>query len=1468
MLQVPMSRVCRYSLSNPPPSKGPLNGNETIEEADLLDVQALQAEKAGDDPQCIQIMERSVQIRARVISQMSEQLQGSDVDMSVYTTYNNALSGLSAAAERLAIKCNTFAIQKFKQRDFNTAESLLKYILDLTSEQGSFLCQSDERRCYLRSVTLNNLGCMERRRGHYPEALKYLQESMEVVGSESPIPYISISAILLQLRQCEDAANMAQRAIDLMPDVPKDPSLIAVAHHNLAMALETISKDASFEEYEVAYKMASATLGKESPTTQLILANWQRFERIHCPETTLAGRSAVGQSSLSKSPMNGAQVNRPSSFRKREPIPNSKQDPHQVSGSNQVADIFPHPFFRSQYEIPGTSSFSRNNKSQPYFDSLQHFAHKPLFPHVKGDTAGSHGTERRPLPKYAPNLQKGAMETAANPHPAASDIASAVDKLPHTFPPNTERYTLKSLAQHGTDRGWVETLPPIAKPTPFLPNVPKHNTPRKTKPSSSKAIQLCKAVSPPHKAPATKEFTRTKTVTRKISPHKTEAAKEALRNSPPKPLHNALSSASDPTAPISFNRTDTSAVRGHPAHTAFVKVSTANTLTQSKSPGAMTSHSPKRAAQSSDCAVRQDAAEGIYATDTLITSPSFSRPSKDLVESMIDRLEMLLHDEEEMERKYTKALIIQKNYRRHLSQRRVLTMRVNMDFENRLRRIRENLAARTIQTAYRRTLGSRSVAHGCRRPPRRTTRGMINMAAVRIQSVARGWLARREYLRRQHYQRVCDSASTRIQNWFRCLRARQELQRLQIQRRFEEEPIFRLQRQDYAANIIQKVWRTHRQIRLSREELQQRRVRRLEEEMHLLSKAASRIQSVWRGFVCRRQVRTCMVIAKQREAERYEYQRLRNATIKIQSFCRGMLVRRQTSPFLDRARRRAAKAINLLSRAHAAAGVIQRAYRCHLGRRRLCLLKAEHNVLVRESQLLALASLVQRVGRGYLFRLNLSKEVSHFACEARRYHQQLSVLHQGVAHSESKFPTEVLHLLEQEEETQRSVIEIEERRAWRSVKHWGNTIPMDLSVLPMVRRNSGDLAEATDPKQDGPAEEVVREVCVYESEKLCTAKPKEESAAFIITRFMRRAASKRALARHVKAIQHLRVEEEDSVAEEDVTCRDTTFGDIPAIVKKPVMESSLTSVDNREAVAREQEELRKLEEMERVLEEADIFQRLLEAEAAICTAFPDEEEFCVDNGEEMPREPSETEELHIDGPSSEPDEGGTVSIVPEESQLKEFGDREVQTEEPIAQTSHTEVIDTTAIAECDAVEMHMSVFDSHTEPMLNALLDTAARILQQFFRFVVARKKLLRLQQMNRERLNIELAAEAFLNNASTVIQSVFRGHLARRRVRELYARQERYLRSLHDELTSENSDDNKVVLTDSKVNSKGKSFEDNVLFSNEVETQFKFPSCDQKNVSKESPPITAATLSVSIPFECRSVSRSTASVEEIESND
>jgi hypothetical protein len=185
------------------------------------------------------------------------------------------------AVERLIVKYNTVAVRSFKQDDYETATALLTNAHNLTEPTRPYFDSSPDLRLRLRGTTYNNLGCMERRRSRLDLAVKYLRLSLEHDGNQSAVTYLNLGAIYTQMRRPEESVACSRRAIALLNAVggtsSQNPGLLAIAHHNLAMALETLDRDACLSSYETALSVAKSQLGPASPTTVSIQRNYERF---------------------------------------------------------------------------------------------------------------------------------------------------------------------------------------------------------------------------------------------------------------------------------------------------------------------------------------------------------------------------------------------------------------------------------------------------------------------------------------------------------------------------------------------------------------------------------------------------------------------------------------------------------------------------------------------------------------------------------------------------------------------------------------------------------------------------------------------------------------------------------------------------------------------------------------------------------------------------------------------------------------------------------------------------------------------------------------------------------------------------------------------------------------------------------------------------------------------------------------
>ena len=151
------------------------------------------------------------------------------------------------AAEKLCVGYNAAGVRCFKSDKHNQAATFLQRAMKLTEERPGavYFSGDDDLRLRLRATTLNNLGCMERRRGNNEAALKHLTLSSQIERNSSATTSLNISAILTQLSRHQEAIGTARRAVGLLTQVSKrtaeESSLLAIAYHNLAMAQESSS---------------------------------------------------------------------------------------------------------------------------------------------------------------------------------------------------------------------------------------------------------------------------------------------------------------------------------------------------------------------------------------------------------------------------------------------------------------------------------------------------------------------------------------------------------------------------------------------------------------------------------------------------------------------------------------------------------------------------------------------------------------------------------------------------------------------------------------------------------------------------------------------------------------------------------------------------------------------------------------------------------------------------------------------------------------------------------------------------------------------------------------------------------------------------------------------------------------------------------------------------------------------------
>nr|CAJ2478868.1 unnamed protein product [Leishmania braziliensis] len=1009
------STVHHYSPANSPPVEGELDGRETAHEVEVLELQALQAERDGEGGRSVMLMERALQMRCRLVNRLREKWTnaasepGSSSDagshrMSVSAKpdtvgeadllqeYHAQCGELYDVAERLVVRCNVIAVEHFKRGAFSEASPLLEYAMQMTEDGAYPLCEVEERRRHLRGVTLNNIGCMERRRGHFSEALQYMKSSMEMTGVESPVAYMNTSAILIQLRLSEEAVRMAERSIELLYQTPEDPSLLAVAHHNLAMALEPVDPLRCLEEYALAYRTACSTLGPECETTRSIQRSWRRYEMTRVTPAMGPFFSPDGRAAASglRGPIGTVPTKHAATAPRCLPATAPSRTNNSKSGGADspmdVVELFPHPFLPSA-STPSVSKAPRDVT--------------PIYrPAV---------VPRRPL--------------VPEPPPGVTTSSSRRSRAPHSQPhPQRQEQRQQQRRPYGTEKtthtSRLSTRTAVAAPRQS--SVSRANEPEAA--AGSGRVAAAMAPSPP---PSRQQQA---TAPRRYSP--VTRAHESSRESPPRTgirqgrLSAQRGTAAVPTTLSVPHKLEKST--SHHVHERSTKQTTPTALSStSAQPPGRGSHYPTKESSSinhthplrppRDLPPLQTAAAA--EPPVVAPKPSYSRSSRDAKANLLlpltsasvslesdpltflqNRLDVLLQDEEELEHKYAQATVIQRHYRGRLARRRVATLQATRVSDARLAQLRRHMLARRIQRAFRRRrrhscyplasgqLGRYAAVGG--------RHGAQHRTATQLQRIARGWLARRHYTQLRQYARESSAAASRIQCWIRALQARRRYAALHAEKALQEAEALEHERRQYAATRIAGQWLTYVQRKACKVALRNRMMARAAENAQRRTRATICIQSAWRGYQARRLYRGAYLRTSQLRTARLEYEQRRQAAVRLQSFGRMLIARQNATPLLTTARLRAAAEIRTRSREGLAAITIQCAYRSHVARRVCGGRRLMRKELTTQALLQAHTAIVQRTGRGYMVRKDVGTKLSALQAEADRYERRLRALRQ------------------------------------------------------------------------------------------------------------------------------------------------------------------------------------------------------------------------------------------------------------------------------------------------------------------------------------------------------------------------------------------------------------------------------------------------------------------------------------------
>eukprot|EP00759_Apiculatamorpha_spiralis_P019568 PhF_6_TR25487/c0_g1_i1/m.35436 len=793
-------------------------------------------------------------------------------------------------AERLAVKYNTMGVRCFKGSDYDTGKANLDKALLIAKHTEGIDVQLFRR---LTATTHNNLGCMERSRGNLETALHHLQHSNEIEENQSGATALNMSAILTQLERHDEAVVCARRAIaQLQENSAGNENLVIVAHHNLAIALESVSSSPQVDEeislnYKTAVELSERRLGPTHPTTSTIVKNYNRWKqnRSKPRQTTNLPNLQVSQGGTAPRRQVPSQLPKAEPTTARQPI---------------------------QGNVPG--SYTGDRAAARRESDLRKYSREPAAP-AEGS---SQGPRRSSLTKEALdslNSQQAPLSSTGGIGQGNRTQHSSTQPIPSPPPapvahnvtqptPSHKTYQQQQQAQYNTQQQY--NTPPAPPPQAVVEKVSPPPVSQPTQPMYTKQVDTPKGPVPvqtPRDAP------QKSTGKTSIEPHPPEDNKKQVGGPRRRPsLENVLERKNSiPRGGVSQNLPD-------------------NTLSSMGN--------QKRTEVTEEDEKNKELA----------------------VTYMFNRLQALLRVEDDWEAKYIRAMKIQRLFRRYRAKKVVSQMLANRAAALRKQIYREEQAAKVVIRACRKMVRIRKrerQAEEARQKEQqkkdkaalriqtaarrwlaklyvqkiRAYYSNFNLALLKLQCWfrrmsalfrVRGLKKKRDAYRSQVIKsNVRSRAALDIQ---RVWRARVAKRRTDMARgKLKKARELNWQRlRMYSATKIQAVWhgllsrRWTRSLRKNREDKLCK-----QERAQLLYQSATKIQSLWRRIRAERDR------AKRAVKQVYSQQNMRNArrndcAIKIQCLMRCFLARKQRR---DRTKKRTGSKVD--DKKHYAASRIQ-----------------------------------------------------------------------------------------------------------------------------------------------------------------------------------------------------------------------------------------------------------------------------------------------------------------------------------------------------------------------------------------------------------------------------------------------------------------------------------------------------------------------------------------------------------------
>lgn len=220
---------------------------------------------------------------------------------------------LSEQASSLVLRCNCYAVEEFGARRFDAAVFFLNKAMFLTEDGtenavasstwrrtlGTLEADSpqariaprcfftgkaaEEQRLRLRAATLNNLGCMERRRGQLGASITFLRFAIQIEsqlrrgneggvagGGGTPPTYLNLCTVLSETGQHAEAVVACERAVALLQhelltrslgekELLQTATMLVVALYNLGVSLQSRGRSGDAMAAEDIFRQAMET---------------------------------------------------------------------------------------------------------------------------------------------------------------------------------------------------------------------------------------------------------------------------------------------------------------------------------------------------------------------------------------------------------------------------------------------------------------------------------------------------------------------------------------------------------------------------------------------------------------------------------------------------------------------------------------------------------------------------------------------------------------------------------------------------------------------------------------------------------------------------------------------------------------------------------------------------------------------------------------------------------------------------------------------------------------------------------------------------------------------------------------------------------------------------------------------------------------------------------------------------------